>query len=239
MSARGDEQTLSQSNTQTECPSVQSHHPLKDASKDQPEDEPSAANAPVDKDGGNTRSIREANPGDLQVKTGLFRTHASLPGAEDAIPGGALVFVGREENNGDFFVVRPTENRQNQWFWGAPVVSLKGHTDWHTRLLRLPAEGFYVLPEALSIAGGGRWLKNAIVQLGYNPQGQGILFVAERQSHGDPRRPNVLSFSERGVGIDDGLLFRLIWAPILPVKGANPTDNQAAGLQKPPTSGLN
>jgi hypothetical protein len=58
-------------------------------------------------------------------------------------------------------------------------------------------------------------LKNAIVQLGYNERGQGILFVAE-QREGAPE--NALYFSDRGLLIDDGMLERLVWAPILPVR---------------------
>lgn len=80
---------------------------------------------------------------------------------------------------------------------------------------RLPSEGFYTLPEAINLENGGRWLKNAIVQLGYNPKGQGIIFVAERH---DGVEENVLKFSDRGMLVNDDLLERLQWAPILPVK---------------------
>jgi hypothetical protein len=66
------------------------------------------------------------------------------------------------------------------------------------------------------LEGGGFWLKNAIVQLGYNERGRGIIFVAQRHDDADV---NVLSFSERGLLISDELLARLIWAPILPVSG--------------------
>ena len=78
------------------------------------------------------------------------------------------------------------------------------------------SEGFYTLPQDLDFEGGGRWLKNAVVQLGYNGEGQGIIFVGE-QREGDTQ--NALYFSDRGMMVDDGLLDRLIWAPILPVPG--------------------
>jgi len=71
------------------------------------------------------------------------------------------------------------------------------------------------LPEALSFEGGGKWLKNALVELGYNEKGQGILFVGEWKEDGTE---NQLTFSDRGLMIEDSLLSRLIWAPILPVK---------------------
>ena len=71
-----------------------------------------------------------------------------------------------------------------------------------------------VLPEDLAMP-NSRWLKNAIVQLGFNAEGKGILFVAEQHSS---EQRNVLIFSDKGVQIEDKLLFRLTWAPILPVE---------------------
>ncbi|MEM9696950.1 MAG: hypothetical protein AAGA56_30720, partial [Myxococcota bacterium] len=81
--------------------------------------------------------------------------------------------------------------------------------------VKLPPEGFYTLPEELSFEGGGRWLKNAIIQLGYNQEGKGIIFVGEQR---DSEERNILVFSDRGRLIDDSLLNRLVWAPILPVR---------------------
>jgi len=80
--------------------------------------------------------------------------------------------------------------------------------------VKLPSEGFYTLPRDIVFEGGGRWLQNAVVQLGYNGEGKGILFVGE-QHEGEER--NVLVFSDRGRMCEDELLFKLRWAPILPV----------------------
>lgn len=144
-------------------------------------------------------------------KPGLYRATEAHPHDPDAIPAGALVYVGRQGENA--FVVRPYHNEKNRWFWREPTTPM---TDpfWAKTLRRLPTEGFYTLPEALGLESGGRWLKNAIVQLGYNRDGVGILFVAERR---DTLDQNALYFSDRGVKIDDALLERLLWAPILPV----------------------
>ena len=147
---------------------------------------------------------------------GLYRTTQPCPSHEDALPAGVLVYVGRSANGGGVFVVRPGSNRRNRWFWGEPTIPLRSPS-WGQSLRRLPPEGFYTLPEDLTFDSGGRWLKNAIVQLGYNEQGQGILFVAEWREHGTE---NSLFFSDRGLVIDDRLLGRLIWAPILPVQPA-------------------
>ena len=78
----------------------------------------------------------------------------------------------------------------------------------------MPSEGYYTLPEALELDDGGRWLQNAVVQLGYNGSGEGILFVAEQREAVDD---NALFFSDKGMHVADDLLDRLTWAPILPV----------------------
>jgi len=145
---------------------------------------------------------------------GLYRTTEPYPGQEDAFPAGVLVFVGQSTNGGGSFVVRPGANRRNRWFWGEPTTILRS-LSWAKTLRRLPPEGFYTLPEAMELDGGGRWLKNAIVQLGYNEQGQGIIFVGEWRESGTE---NVLQFSDRGVPVSDALLDKLNWAPILPVQ---------------------
>ncbi len=61
-------------------------------------------------------------------------------------------------------------------------------------------------------------MKNAIVELGYNAEGKGILFVGEWREDGND---NALHFSDRGMLIEDKLLDRLIWAPILPTRNTN------------------
>lgn len=139
-----------------------------------------------------------------------------MPGSEAAIPANALVYVGRKPDGGGHFVVRPGQNRNNRWFWGEPTVALRSPT-WAKTLRRLPTEGYYTLPEAITFEGGGRWLENAIVQLGYNEEGKGILFVAEQR---EGETANALFFSDRGYAVEDRLLQRLKWAPILPVPAA-------------------
>ncbi len=148
---------------------------------------------------------------------GLYRTTKAYPGHEEAVPADSLVYVGVPSNGGLHFVVRPGSNRNNRWYWGEPTVPLRA-LSWTESLVKLPPEGYYTLPEALNFEGGGSWLKNALVQLGYNQEGRGIIFVAE-QHEGEER--NVLAFSERGRMVDDDLLMRLQWAPILPISKAD------------------
>ena len=151
---------------------------------------------------------------------GLYRTTKAYPGHEETIPAGVLVYVGVPQNGGLPFVVRPGANRNNRWFWGEPTIPFRA-VSWGDSLVKLPPEGFYTLPEEISFESGGKWLKNAVIQLGYNGEGKGIIFVGEQ--HEEEER-NILVFSENGRMIDDKLLNRLTWAPILPVP-KNATDS--------------
>ncbi|MCC6523903.1 MAG: hypothetical protein IT373_14690 [Polyangiaceae bacterium] len=151
---------------------------------------------------------------------GLYRTQKPYPGRESDIPEGVLVYLGTPADGSMPFVVRPTSNRHNRWYWREPTVPVRA-LSWCETLMPLPAEGFYTLPQELRFESGGRWLENAIVQLGYNGEGRGILFVAEQHEGSDD---NALRFSDRGRSIDDALLKRLRWAPILPVKQDEPVD---------------
>ena len=154
---------------------------------------------------------------------GLYRTTRPYPGREEEIPAGVLVFLGIPENGGMPFVVRPGANRNNTWFWGEPTVPVRA-SSWVESLTKLPPEGFYTLPQDISFDGGGRWLENAVVQLGYNGEGKGIIFVGERR---DDEERNILVFSDRGRVVEDSLLRRLRWAPILPVRA----DKAASGVE--------
>lgn len=147
--------------------------------------------------------------------SGLYRTTEPMPEHEREFPADVLVYIGQQSNNGSGgkFIVRPGRNTNNRWFWGEPTTPLRSPT-WASTLKRLPVEGYYTLPDALDVGNGGRWLKHAIVQLGYNEAGKGILFVAERRS---ASQENALFFSDRGILIEDDLLERLVWAPILPI----------------------
>ena len=147
---------------------------------------------------------------------GLYRTTKPLPGHEDAFPAGVLVYVGQPQNGGSKFVVRPGRNSLNRWYWGEPTTPLRSPS-WAKTLKKLPSEGFYTLPKTINFEDGGRWLDHAIVQLGYNENGQGILFIAERR---DESNQNALFFSDRGFGIDDELLEQQVWAPILHIRAS-------------------
>lgn len=150
-------------------------------------------------------------------RVGLYRTTVPLViRGEPAIPADVLVFVGKRQTDDLWFAVRPRSNRLNRWYWDEPTIALGPANDaWVDSLVPLPQEGYYTLPETLELPGGARWLRNAIVQLGYDETGRGIIFVAEQRSGAGE---NALFFSDRGVRVADELLGRLSWAPILPVE---------------------
>jgi hypothetical protein len=145
---------------------------------------------------------------------GLYRTTQPMPGHEEEFPVGVLVYLGQSQNGSGKFVVRPADNRRNRWFWRDPTTPLRSPT-WARTLKPLPSEGFYTLPDTLEFEGGGKWVKNAIIQLGYNENGQAIAFVGEWREDGEE---NALHFSDRGLLVSDDMLERLVWAPILPTK---------------------
>ena len=142
------------------------------------------------------------------IPTRLYRTTVPLPGHEDAVPASTLVYVG-QRSEGARFVVRPRQNRNNRWYWQEPTWPLP-EGGWMWTLRALPAEGFYTLPEAIE-DDGGRWARHALVQLGYNGHGRGIVFLAE---HPVGALENKLVFSDRGRLIEDALLERLVWSPV-------------------------
>ena len=152
------------------------------------------------------------------LQSGLYRTTVAHPQKPEEFSTGRLVYVGHKEQ--EPFIVIPHYNERNRWFWREPITPLRGETaqTWAATLKPLPTEGFYTLPRTLEFEGGGKWVENAIVQLGYDRAGKGILFVAERHEHIED---NLLFFSKRGHRIDDQLLSELRWAPILPVKGTS------------------
>ena len=144
---------------------------------------------------------------------GLYRTTQAMPGHESEFPTGVLVFIGQPSNGGVKFIVRPGRNENNRWFWGEPTTPLRSPS-WAKTLKKLPPEGYYTLPRAIAFENGGRWLENAIVQLGYNQEGRGIIFVAEQR---EGSTDNALFFSSKGSIVDDAMLNELRWAPILPI----------------------
>ncbi len=131
---------------------------------------------------------------------GLYRATKSLPGHEDAVPAGTLVyFHNHSSNNGPLpSVIPPDHNIHNRWhFHAETAIENVRSPSWIDSLEKLPDQAFYTLRRELPFDGGS-WPKGTLVQLGYTKAAEPILFIARvRPSLAE----NDLYFSDKGVGI--------------------------------------
>jgi hypothetical protein len=127
---------------------------------------------------------------------GLFRTTKPLPEHEAEIPAGTLVYFHNHSDSGLPVVIVPDHNILNRWHFHGAGIPFRG-LSWADTLVKLPAEGFYMLRKALDFEGGS-WPKATLVQLGYTKTGDPILFIAQQRGN---LEENDLFFSERGVGV--------------------------------------
>jgi hypothetical protein len=142
---------------------------------------------------------------------GLYRASRSLPGSEDKIPSNTLVYFHNHSDSGLPQVLAPDHNVQNRWHFHGPAITFRG-TSWAETLERVPDEGFYTLKREISLEPEGRWLKGAIVQLGYTRAAEPILFIAQERAN---LAENDLFFSDKGLKITlDQARTILEWAPI-------------------------
>jgi hypothetical protein len=152
-----------------------------------------------------------ATPKNLLPDCGLYRTTKPLSGNEERVPAGTLVYFHNHSDSGLPQVLAPDHNVLNRWHFHGPGIEFRG-LSWAQTLERVPDEGFYVLKREIQLDGSNRWLKNAIVQLGYTRQAEPILFIAQERARLDE---NDLFFSDKGLKITlDQARSILEWAPI-------------------------
>jgi hypothetical protein len=135
-------------------------------------------------------------PKSLLPDCGLFRTSKPLPEHEAEVPAGILVYFHNHSDSGLPVVVVPEHNVHNRWHFHGAGIPFRG-LSWADSLVKLPAEGFYMLRRALTYE-GGEWPKSALVQLGYNRNGDPILFIAQARAQ---LAENDLFFGDNGIGI--------------------------------------
>lgn len=135
-------------------------------------------------------------PKSLLPDCGLFRTSKPLPEHDAEIPAGILVYFHNHSDSGLPVVVVPEHNVHNRWHFHGAGVPFRG-LSWADSLVKVPAEGFYMLRKALTFQ-GGEWPKAALVQLGYTRNADPILFIAQARAQ---LEENDLFFSDNGVGI--------------------------------------
>jgi len=137
--------------------------------------------------------------GDLKSRLprcGLYRTTQALPAHEAQVPAGVLVYFHNHSESGLPQVVLPDHSRRNQWHFHGPGVCFRA-LSWAATLVKLPAQGLYMLRGELVFA-GGRWPRRTLVQVGFSRAGQAVAFLAHER--GDGRESGVW-FPERGVPI--------------------------------------
>lgn len=155
---------------------------------------------------------------------GLYRTTKALPGHEEKIPAGLLVYFHNHSDSGLPQVIPPDHNVHNRWHFHGPGILIRG-LSWIETLVKMPAEGFYVLRRDVPLDGGGRMQKGTLVQLGYQNNGTPILFIARERN---PLQENDLFFSHMGNKISRDQLSAL--EPVLVHReerqpGTNPNDD--------------
>ena len=157
-----------------------------------------------------------ASPKNLLPDCGLYKTTKALPGHEERVPAGTLVYFHNHSDSGLPQVLAPDHNVHNRWHFHGPPIEFRGLT-WADSLQKVPDEGFFTLRKELTFD-GGKWPKGALVQLGYTKQGDAILFIARVRSR---LEENDLFFSDKGV----------------PVKGDQMSLLERAQIYQEPTEG--
>ena len=99
--------------------------------------------------------------------------------------------------------------------------------DYVKTLQPLPREGFYVLRANLSV-GEGFLPERSLVQLGYNPKGEPILFPGKRTG-------NSIEFPLRGAGFKADSIFKELDPVSFLIQGDPKPDKEEGTPSKPPT----
>jgi len=163
-----------------------------------------------------------ATPKNLLPDCGLYRTTKPLPGQEEQVPAGILVYFHNHSDNGLPTVMAPDHNVLNRWHFHGPSIEFRG-LSWASTLVKLPEEGFFTLKKELSFDGGS-WPRNALVQLGYTKAGDPILFMARVRARLDE---NDLWFSDKGLKITRDQLSLLDRANVF-IEDADPSGHNAS-----------
>jgi hypothetical protein len=149
----------------------------------------------------------------FEYKPGIYKTTKYLPGHEAQVGPDQLVLI---RTDGDFApasVLLPVNNTNNQWRFQMPGIRIPATSlNWGESLVKLPHEGFYRLTREFTFGEQGKWIENAIVQLGYTRKAEPILFIAQRRT---PLTNNELWFSDKGVKVEleqiEELITPLAW----------------------------
>lgn len=127
---------------------------------------------------------------------GLYRTGRPLQNHESDIPAGILVMFHNHSNRNIPFLQLPEENVRNVWSFQEHGPGIENDDKFIQALQPLRDQGFYFLREPLQVT-DGVLPAYTIIQLGYNPQAEPILFRGSRSQY-----TNALIFPEIGYGFN-------------------------------------
>lgn len=149
----------------------------------------------------------------MAYQPGIYKTTKYLPGFEAQVAPNMLVLIRTDGEFAPASVLLPVSNQNNQWRFQMPGIKIPAASlNWAETLQKVPHEGFYRMRKEFTFGDQGRWLENAIVQLGYNRSADPILFIAQRRN---PLVSNDLWFSDKGVKIElddvDDMVEPLAW----------------------------
>jgi len=132
---------------------------------------------------------------------GIYKATKYLPGQEAQVGPDTLILIRTDGEFAPASVLLPVSNTNNQWRFQMPGIKIPATSlNWGESLVKLKHEGFFRLTREYTFGKEGKWIKNAIVQLGYTRRAEPILFIAQRRT---PLTSNELWFSDKGVKIED------------------------------------
>lgn len=133
---------------------------------------------------------------------GLYRTTAPHPAKPEQVAAGRLVHFHNHSSSGKPMVLLPQKNEHNVWAFQDKGFLIDDPA-WVGTLEALPEEGLYTVANPLQL-GERAVAAGQLVQLGYNGNGDAILFFPSKAASA-----NALMFPEKGIRVERGVLTHL------------------------------
>lgn len=147
---------------------------------------------------------------------GLYRTSEGLAGKGEKVRAGMLVYFQQRSGDGESpIVLLPGRNAHNKWRFRRAGFLVRD-VAWVGTLQPLLSEGYYLTSEPMELTSQVKLGAYALVQLGYNREGDPIVFPARYEG-------NAIVFEARGKRFEDlGVFGRLLPAGFTrPLDGAH------------------
>jgi hypothetical protein len=109
---------------------------------------------------------------------GLFRTAEPLPGKEQWVRAGMLVYFHNHSQQGPPLLLLPAENKKNRWVFHEKGYLIR-EPGFVESLEPLKDEGLYVLTEPIYLSREEFIPEQTLIQLGYNRSADPILFLGQ------------------------------------------------------------